>query len=246
MDQLHQQIAAGAISQAITTAEHLEFLQALESVSPTSPTTTQAASPPLELYSVLQLLHLIEGDEASARAAAKRAGQATTPSPTTGHSNASSPAVSASAAAAADAEWSAVTSIAQALSAGNSALAHDLMSANGGAWGRMTAPLVATLQRVERERTVALLEAAYGDVAADRAAALLGISDVAEVVRSVVERGWTAEGGGRWLVPPSTEVVEERERARKVAGGGKEALRDGPGLDQLGSLARMVGHLESF
>ncbi|KAI8591551.1 hypothetical protein BDZ88DRAFT_41877 [Geranomyces variabilis] len=69
-----------------------------------------------------------------------------------------------------------------------------------------SAPVVATLidalRAAERERTLALLAAAYENVAIDRVAAMLGMVDLDEVAAKVLEQGWKVEDGGRWLVPP--------------------------------------------
>ncbi|KAJ3185523.1 COP9 signalosome complex subunit 8 [Geranomyces variabilis] len=235
MDELCRLVTAGDVAGAIAAGEQLEFHLALNDLSAPPPTsssassntqTTSSSGTTPEFYTVLQLFHLINGDAAGARSVAKRSQSIVQ--------------TSADAATPAALELTAVTSLAERLAARDLPAAHRLMAAH--AW---SAPVVATLidalRAAERERTLALLAAAYENISIDRVAAMLGMVDLDEVAAKVLERGWKAEDGGRWLVPPSNAEQVGGAVAQCGAAPGENI---NSGLSQLASLARMVVHLE--
>ncbi|KAJ3163778.1 COP9 signalosome complex subunit 8 [Geranomyces variabilis] len=230
MEELCRLVTTGDVAGAISAGEQLEFnlalsdLAGLPSSSSNASTTSSGTTP--EFYTVLQLCHLINGDVAGARSVAKRSQTIVQ--------------TSADAATSAALELAAVTNLAEWLAARDMPAAHRLMAAH--AW---SAPVVATLidalRAAVRERTLALLAAAYENIAIDRVAATLGMVDLDEVAAKVLERGWKVEDGGRWLVPPpNAEQLGMAGAHNGVAPG--ENINSG--LSQLASLARMVVHLE--
>ncbi|KAJ3148370.1 COP9 signalosome complex subunit 8 [Geranomyces michiganensis] len=233
MEELCRLVAAGNLADAIAAGERLEFTFALNDIanvpqaastsSSSTPTTSAGTTP--QLYTVLLLLHLINGDAAGARSVAKRSQSIIQ--------------TSADIVTPPAAELAAVTNLAERIAARDLPSAHRQMAAHS--WSApVVARLIDALRAAERERALVLLAAAYENVAVDRVAAMLGMVDPAEAAATVLARGWSTEEGGMWLIPPAADQTAAVTATRDAAPG--ENINSG--LSQLTSLARMVVHLE--
>lgn len=96
-------------------------------------------------------------------------------------------------------------------------------------------PLLSLIERLRvsvQERIMKLLGASYESISLVDVAALLGLGSPAEVVDLAAKSGWEVDTDGGWLIPQTTKG------ARNAA--------DGPALDELESLTKLVLHLEGL
>ncbi|KND04010.1 uncharacterized protein SPPG_01457 [Spizellomyces punctatus DAOM BR117] len=219
MDEIYQCISKGDIPQLIALAEDLELRNSLVLSSPMDgPAGAVPSGNEPSLYSVLQLAHLIQNDLPAARLVAKRTPRdQQTP------------------------EFAAVTTVASHLWNRDLPSVYSAMASTQ--WSSILEVLVLRLRNAVQERTFALIANSYESISAVDAAALLGLGAPAEAMELAAKSGWDVDQAGGWLRPPG---AKGDLRQHQGLANGKSLSAQGPGLEDVGSLAKMIVHLESF